>query len=546
MYLVSSHAIRLLPTPGTPVIDTRRGRLSRAVARTRSRSRRNSSSRPTNGASIWSVRPRPPRSATIRMARKAGTGATLPLSTWSPAGSKAMAEFAACSVCSPTRTVPGAATLWRRDAVLTMSPATRPWLVAPTVIAASPVRTPARAWMPGTERADTVDQVERGTDCAFGVVVVRDRRAPDGHHRVADELLDRAAVAADDLLALLEVARQEVADGLGVAALGERREPDEVGEQDRDETPFRDGRGRAWARSGRGRAWAAVGDRGPARSRRTGRPSTSGVPHARAGGGHRRPATADRTARRQGRPRRTWSRSSGTEYSIVRAPRVGRCMTMHERCIVIRPMTTTEVSRRGVRAGRRRRRAWSGSGSSGRPGTSAASSSGCWRGTRTSSWSGWSDAAATTTRSTASTRISRRSTSHVHSELPPADAVFLALPHGAAAELVPDLVAAGTAIIDQGPDFRLRDPADYPRWYGFEHPRPDLLDQAVYGLPELHRAELAALVDAPVAHRRGARLLPDGDAPRPGPAGAGRPHRRPRGRRQERRVGRRARGQGRT
>jgi len=87
----------------------------------------------------------------------------------------------------------------------------------------------------------------------------------------------------------------------------------------------------------------------------------------------------------------------------------------------------------------------------------------------------------------------------VHAELPPADAVFLALPHGAAAALVPDLVAAGTAIIDQGPDFRLSDPADYPRWYGFEHPRPDLLEQAVYGLPELHRAELEALVDAPVA-----------------------------------------------
>ena len=86
--------------------------------------------------------------------------------------------------------------------------------------------------------------------------------------------------------------------------------------------------------------------------------------------------------------------------------------------------------------------------------------------------------------------------------MPPADAVFLALPHGAAAELVPDLIAAGTTIIDQGPDFRLRDPADYPRWYGFEHPRPDLLEQAVYGLPELHRDELVALVDAPVAHRR--------------------------------------------
>ena len=87
----------------------------------------------------------------------------------------------------------------------------------------------------------------------------------------------------------------------------------------------------------------------------------------------------------------------------------------------------------------------------------------------------------------------------VHTELPPADAVFLALPHGAAAAIVPGLIAAGTSVIDQGPDFRLRHPADYPRWYGFEHPRPDLLDQAVYGLPELHRAELSSLVDAPVA-----------------------------------------------
>jgi N-acetyl-gamma-glutamyl-phosphate reductase len=87
----------------------------------------------------------------------------------------------------------------------------------------------------------------------------------------------------------------------------------------------------------------------------------------------------------------------------------------------------------------------------------------------------------------------------VHAELPPTDAVFLALPHGAAAELVPDLVAAGTAVIDQGPDFRLHDPEDYPRWYGFAHPRPDLLELAVYGLPELHRAELRALVDSEVA-----------------------------------------------
>jgi N-acetyl-gamma-glutamyl-phosphate reductase len=87
----------------------------------------------------------------------------------------------------------------------------------------------------------------------------------------------------------------------------------------------------------------------------------------------------------------------------------------------------------------------------------------------------------------------------ISSDLPAdLDAVFLALPHGAAAQLVPELVERGAAVIDLGPDFRLRDPADYPRWYGFDHPRPDLLAQAVYGLPELHRHELSRLADQDV------------------------------------------------
>jgi N-acetyl-gamma-glutamyl-phosphate reductase len=77
-----------------------------------------------------------------------------------------------------------------------------------------------------------------------------------------------------------------------------------------------------------------------------------------------------------------------------------------------------------------------------------------------------------------------------------AETVFLALPHGAAAQQVPALVDRGVAIIDMGPDFRLKDPADYPVWYGFEHPAPELLATAVYGLPELHRAELRALAHA--------------------------------------------------
>lgn len=88
---------------------------------------------------------------------------------------------------------------------------------------------------------------------------------------------------------------------------------------------------------------------------------------------------------------------------------------------------------------------------------------------------------------------------NVDDATPEADCVFLALPHGAAAGLVPELVAEGRTIIDLGPDFRLRNPADYPRWYHFEHASPHLLARAVYGLPELHRAGLTALADADTA-----------------------------------------------
>ena len=81
----------------------------------------------------------------------------------------------------------------------------------------------------------------------------------------------------------------------------------------------------------------------------------------------------------------------------------------------------------------------------------------------------------------------------VDATLPDADAVFLALPHGTAAALVPEIAARGTTVIDLGPDFRLRAASDYPRWYGFTHPHPELLDAAVYGLVELHRTQIAAL-----------------------------------------------------
>ncbi|WP_048191528.1 N-acetyl-gamma-glutamyl-phosphate reductase [Pyrolobus fumarii] len=79
------------------------------------------------------------------------------------------------------------------------------------------------------------------------------------------------------------------------------------------------------------------------------------------------------------------------------------------------------------------------------------------------------------------------------------EAVFLAVPHGASLELVPKLYETGLKILDLSADFRLKNPEEYKRWYGREHPYPDLLEKAVYGLPELHRDEIrnARLVAVP-------------------------------------------------
>ena len=89
---------------------------------------------------------------------------------------------------------------------------------------------------------------------------------------------------------------------------------------------------------------------------------------------------------------------------------------------------------------------------------------------------------------------------HVYDHVPDdAEAVFLALPHGTVATRVHEFLDRHQTVIDLGPDFRFRDAADYPVWYHFDHPRPELLPGAVYGLPELHRAELAALGRQPDA-----------------------------------------------
>jgi N-acetyl-gamma-glutamyl-phosphate reductase len=70
------------------------------------------------------------------------------------------------------------------------------------------------------------------------------------------------------------------------------------------------------------------------------------------------------------------------------------------------------------------------------------------------------------------------------------DLAAVCYPHASAAPLVADLLERGVRVLDVSADHRLRDPALYPAVYGFAHPRPDLLAEAVYGLPERYRERI--------------------------------------------------------
>src|SRR5215467_8787381 len=80
-----------------------------------------------------------------------------------------------------------------------------------------------------------------------------------------------------------------------------------------------------------------------------------------------------------------------------------------------------------------------------------------------------------------------------------AQIVFLALPHGVAAEFAAPLLKLGCKVIDLSADFRLKSAAVYKDFYAHDHPAPELLSQSVYGLPEIHRAEIkkASLIASP-------------------------------------------------
>jgi N-acetyl-gamma-glutamyl-phosphate reductase len=72
------------------------------------------------------------------------------------------------------------------------------------------------------------------------------------------------------------------------------------------------------------------------------------------------------------------------------------------------------------------------------------------------------------------------------------DIAFSAMPHKSSVSVVPSLLKQGIKVVDASADFRLKNASEYPKLYGFSHPSPELLTEAVFGLPELHRGKIAA------------------------------------------------------
>ncbi|WP_049722624.1 N-acetyl-gamma-glutamyl-phosphate reductase [Gilvimarinus polysaccharolyticus] len=88
------------------------------------------------------------------------------------------------------------------------------------------------------------------------------------------------------------------------------------------------------------------------------------------------------------------------------------------------------------------------------------------------------------------------------------DVVFFATPHGVAQNLMPALLATGTRVIDLSADFRIRDPELWAHWYNQAHGCPELIGEAVYGLPEFQREAIkqARLVACPGCYPTAAQL----------------------------------------
>jgi N-acetyl-gamma-glutamyl-phosphate reductase len=96
----------------------------------------------------------------------------------------------------------------------------------------------------------------------------------------------------------------------------------------------------------------------------------------------------------------------------------------------------------------------------------------------------------------------------VDKELGEVDVAFSAMPHKASAEAILSIKDKCSKIVDISADFRLKNSGDYPKWYDFQHPAPQLLSGTVYGLPEIYKSEIAkaAIVANPGCYPTGAIL----------------------------------------
>ena len=233
-----------MPRPGSPTTVTSctdgscSARVNVSLRSARSRSR------PTNGVPAPSSVSTPNR-LRAPTTRHTGIGSALPFALTGSSGSVSIAAPAARIVASSTITAPTGAALCNRAAVLTMSPGRDPLA-------------PLRPRSQGDDRLSRchrgahgqieipllVQLVDRLEDSQarprgpFRIVLVCDRGAEDGHHRVADELLDGSAEALDLDLQPFVVRPERRADVLGVGPVGAAGEADEVDEEHRDDLPL--------------------------------------------------------------------------------------------------------------------------------------------------------------------------------------------------------------------------------------------------------------------------------------------------------------------
>ena len=321
----NSQPSRDLPTPPMPTMESSRALPSSPVPCRYSLSRRSSRSRPTNGGSSPLTRIAPPRPAATRWARQRRTGSVLPRA-WCVPGvfvhDRGIGHLAG-GVADVHRPRLGRG-LDARGCVDEV-PGDQSLADGSDVHGSLAGQDSGASAEAGgahlvAEHGHGVDELERCPHRELGVVLLRRLRAPDGHHGVADELLDGAAVAHDDGSGSLEVAAQDFANVLSVALVGECREADQVGEQDGDVTPFRapDGLPGPRRRHGRLPGDGSIGGRrvrrGPPRTGRRSSRRCRWRRHTERTRAPRRPRTCRRSAGPRGWETRTRRSSCAQEY----------------------------------------------------------------------------------------------------------------------------------------------------------------------------------------------------------------------------------------